>query len=363
MRSLKSSQGLRVHVAALVAVALIIGSTATVAAKRPSPPPSPSPSPSPAPTVTIEIAPSGTLEPSGEYANVDVTVTCPIGWTWDHGWLYVLHGNLGGSGTFTATCTGTPQTAHSRVVNGNRFSLGDWTATAYAGIVKSGQQATASTTRTISLQPGVTARVASQGQLTGTSGGGVAIAVDVACPIGAAGAQSSVGVSQDGTAFGRAFFTPTCDRFNHSVLLQIAASQGTFHTGSVVGDASVSVTWNGGTFSGVDNRAVTLLESSIGDRTPPTTPANLSANVFGDGETWLSWSASADNATPSARITYDVVLNGRFDQGIGGGYTQAILYADLGIVNTIDVVAVDGAGNRSAPASVTVDCSFGFGCQ
>jgi hypothetical protein len=59
---------------------------------------------------------------------------------------------------------------------------------------------------------------------------------------------------------------------------------------------------------------------------------------------------------------YEVRLNGRFDQGIGGGQTQAILYADLGVVNTIEVFAIDGAGNRSAPASVTVDCTPG-GCQ
>lgn len=38
-----------------------------------------------------------------------------------------------------------------------------------------------------------------------------------------------------------------------------------------------------------------------------------------------------------------------------GGYTQAILYVDAGVLNTIDVFAVDGAGNRSAPATVTVD--------
>ena len=104
------------------------------------------------------------------------------------------------------------------------------------------------------------------------------------------------------------------------------------------------------------------MNCSDGDATPPTTPANLSANVFGDGETWLSWSASSDNATPTGLIVYEVYLNGRFDQPIGGGYTQAILYADLGVVSTIEVIAVDGAGNKSAPATVTVDCSQGW-CQ
>ena len=108
--------------------------------------------------------------------------------------------------------------------------------------------------------------------------------------------------------------------------------------------------------------SITLLESSTGDTTPPTPPNGLSANVFGDGETWLSWSASSDNATPTGLIVYEVYLNGRFDQPIGGGYTQAILYADLGVVSTIEVIAVDGAGNKSDPATVTVDCSQGW-CQ
>ena len=108
-------------------------------------------------------------------------------------------------------------------------------------------------------------------------------------------------------------------------------------------------------FFGGDNRAITLLESSTGDTTPPTMPAGLSASTFGDTETWLSWGASSDNATPTGLIVYEVFLNGRFDQPIAGGYTQAILYADAGVLNTIEVFAVDGAGNRSAPASVTVD--------
>ena len=139
------------------------------------------------------------------------------------------------------------------------------------------------------------------------------------------------------------------------MVLPITASQGTFHTGSAVADAFVTVTWLGEAFFGVDNRAITLLESSTGDTTPPTTPAGLSASTFGDTETWLSWGASTDNATPMGQIVYEVYLNGRFDQGIGGGYTQAILYVDAGVLNTIEVFAVDGAGNRSEPASVTVD--------
>jgi hypothetical protein len=360
MRSLISSRVLRVEVAAIVAVALIVGSAATVAAKKPSPPPPP-PSSGSAPTITI--APTASLEPSGEYANIDVTVTCTLGWTWSQGWIYIFQpDDPGGSGTFSGTCTGTPQVSHSRVVNGNRINLGSADAQAFVRIAKNGTQVTASSSRTITVQPSVIARVADQGQLTGTAGGGVSIAVATACPAGATGQSSSVTVTQ-GTASGQASFTPICDRVSHTMVLSITASGGTFHTGGASASASASVGFNGGSFSGSDSRAVTILDSSTGDTTPPSTPPNLSANVFGDGETWLDWNTSTDNATPAGLIVYEVFLNGRFDQPIGGGQTQAILYADLGVVNTIEVIAVDGAGNRSAPASVTVDCSHSFGCQ
>ena len=352
MRSLISSGRRTVYVAALLAMALLIGSTAAAAAKRP---PKPPPEPSPSPSVSIEIASSGTLEPSRQYANVDVTVTCPADWTWSSGSLYLLRGDRGGAATFSVPCTGTAQVGRARVVNGNKFELGEWSGQAYVRITRNGQQVTFSSTRTVQLVPGVTARVADQGQLTGTSGGGVAIAVTVACPTGATGQQSSVTASQDGTAQGSASFTPTCDGTARTHVLPITASQGTFHTGSAVGNASVAVTWNGEAFSGTDNRPITLLESSTGDTTPPTTPVGLSASTFGDTETWLSWGASTDNATPTGLIVYEVFLNGRFDQPIGGGYTQAILYVDAGVLNTIEVFAVDGAGNRSAPATVTVD--------
>jgi hypothetical protein len=106
--------------------------------------------------------------------------------------------------------------------------------------------------------------------------------------------------------------------------------------------ASATVTFNGQAFSGGDSRTITLLEAPTSDTTPPTTPAGLRANTFGDTETWLSWGASSDNATPTGLILYEVFLNGRFDQRIGGGSTQAILYADAGVLNTIEVIAVEG---------------------
>ena len=91
------------------------------------------------------------------------------------------------------------------------------------------------------------------------------------------------------------------------------------------------------------------------DTTPPTMPAQLCTcgMEFQDGETWLRWIASTDNTTPASRIVYRVLVNGVLDHELLG-YTRSILYVPVGQTNRIDVVAVDEAGNRSAPATVFV---------
>jgi fibronectin type III domain protein len=91
------------------------------------------------------------------------------------------------------------------------------------------------------------------------------------------------------------------------------------------------------------------------DTTPPTMPGNLNTGgmVFQDGETWLFWIASTDNNSPASRISYRVLVNGVLDHVVRG-HTRAILYVPVGQTNRIDVVAVDEAGNESAPATIFV---------
>jgi hypothetical protein len=91
------------------------------------------------------------------------------------------------------------------------------------------------------------------------------------------------------------------------------------------------------------------------DTTPPTMPGNLNTGgmVFQDGETWLRWIASTDNNTPASRMVYRVIVNGVLDHELRG-HTRAILYVPVGQTSRIDVVAVDEAGNESAPATIFV---------
>jgi hypothetical protein len=100
--------------------------------------------------------------------------------------------------------------------------------------------------------------------------------------------------------------------------------------------------------------AVTTAAISTVDTEPPSSPENLYGWDAGDGarEINLFWEESFDNQTPQASLAYAVYLNGVLDHTTSGD--RAILYATRGGENTFTVIAVDDAGNRSAPASITI---------
>lgn len=99
---------------------------------------------------------------------------------------------------------------------------------------------------------------------------------------------------------------------------------------------------------------VTTEASNTNDTVPPTTPGNLTDNgmSFEDGETWLFWQQSTDDVDPQSVIRYDVYVNGAFDHSLMG-FDRTVVYGNPGVENTYHVIAVDSAGNQSAPATVT----------
>jgi chitodextrinase len=102
------------------------------------------------------------------------------------------------------------------------------------------------------------------------------------------------------------------------------------------------------------SNVVTVTTSAVGgvDTEPPTSPGNLHGWDVGDGarEINLFWTQSVDNQTPQASIVYEVYQNGILDHTITG-VGRTILYATQAGENTFTVIAVDEAGNKSAPAS------------
>jgi chitodextrinase len=106
-----------------------------------------------------------------------------------------------------------------------------------------------------------------------------------------------------------------------------------------------------------DPFVVTTPAADANDHEPPTMPPGFWGGVIdGATEAMVFWGNSVDNRTPPEHIRYYLYLNGQFDGATVDPYPhQFTMYLTLGIVNTIEVYAVDEAGNRSAPATMTID--------
>jgi chitodextrinase len=89
------------------------------------------------------------------------------------------------------------------------------------------------------------------------------------------------------------------------------------------------------------------------DTVAPTTPTLLSAfdggSSFCPEELWLRWTASSDNEAQSG-IEYEVRVNGTINEVVPIG-TGTVTYTEVLGANTVTIVAVDQAGNASAPSN------------
>lgn len=123
---------------------------------------------------------------------------------------------------------------------------------------------------------------------------------------------------------------------------------GTTHTYTVQARTSTGV------FSSQSNAVtVTTPQPNPNDNTPPSNPTNLSEMHFGDAEFWVSWTESTDEVTPQDFIRYDVYVNGALSDIQFGTGANSINYGNVDEVNTVEVIAVDEAGNESARATLT----------
>ena len=103
--------------------------------------------------------------------------------------------------------------------------------------------------------------------------------------------------------------------------------------------------------------SVTTPAADATDHEAPTTPPGFWGGVIdGATEAMVFWGNSQDNVTAPEHIRYYLYVNGQFDGATVDPYPhQFTMYLTLGVVNTIEVYAVDEAGNRSAPATMTID--------
>ena len=96
---------------------------------------------------------------------------------------------------------------------------------------------------------------------------------------------------------------------------------------------------------------VTTPAVSATDTQPPSAPGCCWGGDVGGLELNIFWGHSFDNQTAQASIVYEVYLNGVLDHATTGD--RAVVYVTQTGDNTITLIAVDRAGNRSTPASMT----------
>jgi chitodextrinase len=102
---------------------------------------------------------------------------------------------------------------------------------------------------------------------------------------------------------------------------------------------------------------VTTPSADPNDSAPPTMPPALWGGIIdGATEAMVFWGDSTDNVTAPEHIRYELYVNGQFDGATIYPYpSQFSMYLTVGIVNMIEVYALDEAGNRSTPATMTID--------
>jgi chitodextrinase len=119
-----------------------------------------------------------------------------------------------------------------------------------------------------------------------------------------------------------------------------------------------------GNVSGVSNTVTATTEPST-DTTAPTAPLLTSANVPGTGicpeEIWLRWTGSTDDV--DAVVEYEIRVNGVINEVVSNGSTDWVVYTEVFGPNVVTIVAVDRAGNASAPSNaITARTNFGSDC-
>jgi chitodextrinase len=96
---------------------------------------------------------------------------------------------------------------------------------------------------------------------------------------------------------------------------------------------------------------VTTAPADPTDQTPPTQPANITAQDIG-GFLLVSWSPSTDNLEPPSLIRYDIYVDGQLRRVVVGETAAEVdFYFEE---QTVTVIAVDTADNESEPGTIPI---------
>ena len=103
--------------------------------------------------------------------------------------------------------------------------------------------------------------------------------------------------------------------------------------------------------------SVTTKPNDGSDVTAPTEPSSVQAFSYGDLEMQVWWTASTDAVTPQNVMVYEIFVNGVHENTAIGTNMTPSAYGVFG-ENTITVIAIDEAGNRSTAGTATLFIPF-----
>lgn len=116
------------------------------------------------------------------------------------------------------------------------------------------------------------------------------------------------------------------------------------------------------------SNTVTITTAQNPDVTAPTAPvldaagSSIGATGYCPDEIWLRWTGSTDDTDPASAIEYEIRTNGTIIDVVTGA-TRQITYTETHGLITLTLVAVDRAGNASAPSNaITGRTNWGEEC-
>ncbi|MCK2222073.1 fibronectin type III domain-containing protein (plasmid) [Actinomadura sp. ATCC 31491] len=173
------------------------------------------------------------------------------------------------------------------------------------------------------------------------------ISATATVPAGAAGRVFTVLNTSDGS-------NPTGVTYNQGLVSSFTAagtgSGSAFATGAM--PAAGSRTWTANNITASEeNGGWVVIGYGVTDAQAPTTPANLRTTAVAGTSVGVAWDASSDNVGVTG---YGVYLGGVKQGADQAGLTATLSGLIAGQTYTVQVDAVDAAGNRSAKASLQV---------
>jgi hypothetical protein len=243
-------QGTRARrvLALALGLALVLGAVGVVAPAEARP--------SPGPAVHVQSA--SWLAPDGGTITVQVLASCPERWSVVEAVVAVSQPQASGQASFPLTCIGSLRMFTVAVPSaGGTFVLGEALVTASVTIQRGRIQSTQESLL-VQVQPAVFVEL---GDTARIEDGGAAIRLDVvvACPVGASGVESLVGVTQGQAVSGTGAYVPVCDGSPHTFSVLVAATRGAYAAGDARALTFAIVEHGGFGFAGVDDGPVLIV--------------------------------------------------------------------------------------------------------